>query len=606
MQETVQDFNENITDYILSEEDAAKLTKRKKPKRRKGKNTRPAKYRVVLQDGCDFIIEKRKNSTRQLLVVLVSQMQYYLQNQTGKREVLNNTRLWNFIKEADEIIYLDDVTWITGLNNDNLLVSEIMSNIKNPEVVGLMRKNCFFIYNESIIKAKNYIEETEKLHDEEEAWEEVWNENPFDVDPFAGEPFHRNNFNGDPFANYQPEDGLNGFGSDDPFGSEPVNNIWAYEHEGPVCDLLSPLIYENGRFIFGDDLILESFDNIYSVSKIKEKCDSKPGIVITRNSDCGGSSYWHIYDYRNCILYNQSNILKSCNKVSPTMYEWMIDYMSKRRSVSRKELFEKYLFDQDTREYKILMGYFSFMALSGFFGEEWGREAVKKYLDCGMRDIIMPDYLCSLFTKLSYKVKCNTAEYYKRMPVKRKFKAESFINYLFKAPLNQGFSDDLNSFLFIWNEVLSLQEEIYGKIRDKYPDNIASLYIKLSYYWRNHADDIIKEKWKRAIKPLEKYEYSNDTYFVRCPQSPAELMKEGNCQNNCVSSYQDRILEGRTGIFLMRKNDAPEESLVTIELDKDGMVVQAKRKYNELITEEDEAFINEWAKEKCLKLAYRF
>ena len=47
--------------------------------------------------------------------------------------------------------------------------------------------------------------------------------------------------------------------------------------------------------------------------------------------------------------------------------------------------------------------------------------------------------------------------------------------------------------------------------------------------------------------------------------------------------------------MFLRKKDFPDKSLVTIEI-KDNIIVQAKRKFNDPVTEEDQKAIDAWNK----------
>lgn len=65
------------------------------------------------------------------------------------------------------------------------------------------------------------------------------------------------------------------------------------------------------------------------------------------------------------------------------------------------------------------------------------------------------------------------------------------------------------------------------------------------------------------------------------------------------------VASGNTVILFMRDKAAPSKSLVTAEV-KENAVVQAYRAFNKLPDEQEQRFIEEFAKEKklCLKFTY--
>lgn len=66
-------------------------------------------------------------------------------------------------------------------------------------------------------------------------------------------------------------------------------------------------------------------------------------------------------------------------------------------------------------------------------------------------------------------------------------------------------------------------------------------------------------------------------------------------QNNCVASYIDRVIDGECHILFLRKKNKPNESLVTIEV-VNNHIVQAKRKFNEPVTDKEQGVINAFNK----------
>ena len=223
-------------------------------------------------------------------------------------------------------------------------------------------------------------------------------------------------------------------------------------------------------------------------------------------------------------------------------------------------------------------------------------------MDSAIEDILPVNQICGMFTGKNALVRCNGVGYYRDLCCCRKFKSDSFFEYLFEEATRQGFADDLQRFLFIWNDVLNKQEELDEKVREKYPKQLVSLHCKLAYDSRKYQSRIKEKKWNAAVCKMKVYEYKNEKYQIICPRNGGELVEEGRNQHNCVKGYEERILEGKEMIFFMRKNEQPEHSLVTIELFDNGNVGQVFRSCNNEPSEEEMRFIREWARAKKLRV----
>jgi hypothetical protein len=84
-----------------------------------------------------------------------------------------------------------------------------------------------------------------------------------------------------------------------------------------------------------------------------------------------------------------------------------------------------------------------------------------------------------------------------------------------------------------------------------------------------------------------------------------ELNNEGAAMHHCVSSYAHSCRAGRCSIWSLTWEDGfgKKERLLTIELDKNGVIVQARGKYNASPSENDKKILLHWAIKYNLKLS---
>lgn len=103
---------------------------------------------------------------------------------------------------------------------------------------------------------------------------------------------------------------------------------------------------------------------------------------------------------------------------------------------------------------------------------------------------------------------------------------------------------------------------------------------------------------KRQSELSRKYGFEKDGFIIRPPKDAAEIVKEGNALKHCVGGYAARHADGKTNILFMRKADAPDVPLYTIEIQgKDLIQVHGERNRKSPKDNPDsQAFFDEWLK----------
>lgn len=128
---------------------------------------------------------------------------------------------------------------------------------------------------------------------------------------------------------------------------------------------------------------------------------------------------------------------------------------------------------------------------------------------------------------------------------------------------------------------------------DKYPRHFLTTHkIATRNYNRLKQQFVERDFQKRIDKDMEK---SIGEYCFIYPKSTEEIKHEAVQQNNCVASYIQNVIDGRCHILFLRKKDCPDKSLVTIEV-RDNKIVQARQRFNDPVTEEQQEVINKYNK----------
>lgn len=138
----------------------------------------------------------------------------------------------------------------------------------------------------------------------------------------------------------------------------------------------------------------------------------------------------------------------------------------------------------------------------------------------------------------------------------------------------------------------SLMRELSLKY-DKYPKNFLTTHKIACRNYSRMKKEFSEELFRKRIN--KQYECSFGDYVFIYPKSTQDIKDESVQMSNCVSSYIDDVINGDCHILFLRKKNKPEESLVTIEV-RNNRIVQARRRFNDDVTAEDQKAIDAFNK----------
>lgn len=103
--------------------------------------------------------------------------------------------------------------------------------------------------------------------------------------------------------------------------------------------------------------------------------------------------------------------------------------------------------------------------------------------------------------------------------------------------------------------------------------------------------------FKKRAEKLERFCWKHGRICIRPAKNEEDLIREGKILRHCVATYAQRIADGESAIFFIRKKSKPEEPWYTLELDEKALTVRQNRgKCNCERTEEVKKFEAEWLK----------
>lgn len=103
-------------------------------------------------------------------------------------------------------------------------------------------------------------------------------------------------------------------------------------------------------------------------------------------------------------------------------------------------------------------------------------------------------------------------------------------------------------------------------------------------------------KYKMTKKKRDElYDFEDDEFIIKMPDTPIDIMEEGKALDHCVGGYMENHVDGKTTILFLRRKNDPETSFYTIEV-KDNKVIQIHGKYNRWLGNNPEAipFMRKW------------
>lgn len=175
------------------------------------------------------------------------------------------------------------------------------------------------------------------------------------------------------------------------------------------------------------------------------------------------------------------------------------------------------------------------------------------------------------------------------------FSYKAFFNYFYFQRYREG-GRAIRHWVNLWGDCLSMQQQLYGHVRHKYPKNLETYHNQLSFQVSLHRAEIEESLFQSRKQDLASFEDTIDSYFIRAPKSQDDLLHEATQQCNCLASYTSIYAQGKTDLFFLRKQADPDTSLITIEV-RDHKLRQAYRASNQEPSPEEWQIISTW----CLR-----
>ena len=167
----------------------------------------------------------------------------------------------------------------------------------------------------------------------------------------------------------------------------------------------------------------------------------------------------------------------------------------------------------------------------------------------------------------------------------RVFDAEVLSNYLIYKSKRQGVLN-LEKWIGLMKDSYSSQEQLYGRIKEKYPEALATYHDQISYKNTIRKYALQDEQYLKKQAAAKVYEGTYDKYILKSLETAGDVVDEATQMANCVKSYIQHVIDGDCYLMGLRYEETPDESLVTVEI-RNHEPVQMYREHNTPITNRD-------------------
>ena len=89
---------------------------------------------------------------------------------------------------------------------------------------------------------------------------------------------------------------------------------------------------------------------------------------------------------------------------------------------------------------------------------------------------------------------------------------------------------------------------------------------------------------------MQRMDIKRNGFILKIAESQEDLNVESSVLGHCVRTYGDRVAEGKTIIYFIRRSEKPDEPYYTLEIRPEGEFVQCRGEHNCIMTPEVEAF----------------
>lgn len=158
--------------------------------------------------------------------------------------------------------------------------------------------------------------------------------------------------------------------------------------------------------------------------------------------------------------------------------------------------------------------------------------------------------------------------------------------------------------LVLLKDSLSMARKMGISLKEKYPKSLKLQHDLLAMNYECYKDNYQREGFKKVVEDKEyvllNRKEEKENFYIRSPRDLDDLYNYAESLGNCLKSYVDEVVEGRSKIYFMETEKNDKKPYIAIEV-KQNNIRQAYRKSNKRISKKEYEFLDKWAKDNGLE-----
>lgn len=168
---------------------------------------------------------------------------------------------------------------------------------------------------------------------------------------------------------------------------------------------------------------------------------------------------------------------------------------------------------------------------------------------------------------------------------------------------NQGIISSYDG-VELLKDSLVMAKKMGISLKEKYPKSLKLQHDLLAMNYECYIDEHQRQGFKKVVEDKE-YVLLNrneekESFYIRSPRDLDDLYNYAESLGNCLKSYVDEVIEGRSRIYFMETEKNDKKPYIAIEV-KENNIRQAYRKSNKLISKKEHEFLVKWAKDNKIE-----
>lgn len=148
-------------------------------------------------------------------------------------------------------------------------------------------------------------------------------------------------------------------------------------------------------------------------------------------------------------------------------------------------------------------------------------------------------------------------------------------------------------------------EQLHLNLDDRavlFPANLKHAHARTTAEIKYQATKENEAAFQKQVAKLARLAWERGGLLIRPAASQKELIEEGAALHHCVGGYAERMAQGETAIFFIRRASDPDRPFYTLEL-AGGRVIQCRTDHNATYTQDPELnqFVDTWMAEVVQK-----